>query len=729
VSDSIDNFYPSPCSSKWEEMLACLQQLTPSELAQLTAHLRSCDDCCAVLEEYRQQDQALLRLYTPQRQPELPSHFLRSREHHFRPKSVLDSIVVWGRPLGIALSFGVLTFVVSQTASHLLGATLPTIVLALAANLLLGGGGWLTKNMAVKWMQHKARTSTEGNHRFPLLLESVEGVKTSYGVLAQSQGANHSLDQHSVSKRDFLLPRASRAARGAGPLGKLGRRKMLVLTLLFSLLAILGSLLSSLLLASHSHPSNGIGVQTLADGESIGISDGRFAFDIGRPNGSLKIQAASQLRAGDGRAAAILWQQAVQQEPNDAEALIYQEDQRVLASGRPYITIVVATILTGNNRSFGLSNLQGAYVAQKEFNDGDKLPGGVQVRLLIANSGSASESDATQIAEQITQAAGADQTIVGVMGWPLSQSTLNAIDMLTRAHLPLVSESATADELTGRSPYFFRVVSPNQGPAEVLARYAEQKLQAQHIAVFVDSANSYSSSLASDFTQQFHGNVVVTEHYTVGEQGQGQLPALLQDALSHHPDLIFFSGYAQDASVLLTNLPTSGASAKVQVLGGDGLYELGDYSHSAFPNLGRLHFTGYAYPDEWSIAGLQAQQPAFFAEYSSIYGGHHPPGDYGFTRASNETILSYDATLALLTGSRIALSTAQNPKQLTSDAVRLGLTKITGAQSLQGASGQIAFGFDGNPINKAVVMLYFDTRGQIHEEGPPFGCFLLGQCQ
>ena len=48
----------------------------------------------------------------------------------------------------------------------------------------------------------------------------------------------------------------------------------------------------------------------------------------------------------------------------------------VMNSGNPYVTIVVATMLSGDHVSVGRDDLQGAYVAQKEFNDGSKNPEG-----------------------------------------------------------------------------------------------------------------------------------------------------------------------------------------------------------------------------------------------------------------------------------------------------------------------------------------------------------------
>jgi eukaryotic-like serine/threonine-protein kinase len=475
---------------------------------------------------------------------------------------------------------------------------------------------------------------------------------------------------------------------------------------------------------------HGIGVTKAPDGEYIGISDGTYAFDTNRPDGRFKTQAAARLKANDIGGAQSLWQSGLQQDTSDAEALIYLEDQQVLNSGKPYITIVVGTMITGDNVGVGRDDLQGAYVAQKEFNDGFKLPNTVQVRLLIANSGN-DATYATTVAQQIVQLAQQDHTIVGVMGWPFSSHSIDAVRVLADAHIPMVSQTASSDQLTGISPYFFRVAPSNKGQGIAGAHYAEQVLHAKNVALFVDPSDAYSSSLAADFSQQFKAdgnNIIVTENYTVGSQGQGKLPGLLQDALSHNPDLIYFSGYANDISVLLANLPTSGSFANLQILGGDALYELGGYSSSARAGFNRLHFTSFAYPDEWDIAGLKAQKPAFFTDYASAFNpnGQQLSGVYGYTRTSSDVMLSYDATIALLTASNGALSSA-GKTSITPTDLQQALTRITGAQAIQGVSGPIEFGPNGDPINKPFVILSVDSQGRIHQESL-LGCLKVGAC-
>ncbi len=471
--------------------------------------------------------------------------------------------------------------------------------------------------------------------------------------------------------------------------------------------------------------ASGIGPISVANGEQIGVSDGTVAFDTNRASGSDMTSAAAALKSGNISQAQSLWQSALNlsNESNNAEALIYLEDQRALSSGS-YITIVIGTILTGANASVGRDDLAGAYIAQKEYNDGSKLSGGKMVRLLVANAGSNSAYAAT-VAQQIVQLANHDHTFVGVMGWPFSSYTLEAVNILSQAHIMMMSQTASSDLLTNKSPYFFRVAPPNTAQGLEGAKYAEQVLHAHSAALFIDPSDAYSESLGNDFKQQFTagGNTVYTEQYTVGPSGHAALSQLLNQALSHNPDIIYFSGYATDASVILTDLPASGPFAKITLLGGDALYELGAYSSSGLAADQHLRFTSFAFPDEW----YPNVNPPFFNEYSADLNpnNQHASGTYGYTRPDSDAMLSYDAMLALLNGSNSLLS---SQKSVSSSALRQALLKFTGANALQGVSGQISFGANGDPVNKAFVVLYVDSSGHFHLQSL-LGCLQVGKCQ
>ncbi len=501
------------------------------------------------------------------------------------------------------------------------------------------------------------------------------------------------------------------------------RRPGLIIGILLLILLLLGGGGYFAFLHFHTSLALGIGVTEIGK-EPIGISDGSFVFDTTLADGALKSQAAQMYRQNSGNISPVtsLLNQAIAMNSNDAEALIYQEDLKVVNSGRPYVTIVVATFLSGSNVGVGRDDLQGAYVAQKEFNDGSKLNGGMQVRLLVANTGS-NTAYVSNITQQIEQLILADKTFVGVMGWPFSSYTLSAIKALSSLHIPLVSQTASSDELTNASPYFFRVVPSNNQQGIQGAKYAINTLNAKEVALFYDQQDSYSQSLAQDFQVEFQkegGQVAAEETYTVGQPGM--LPAKLQDALKKKPDLIYFSGYSSDVSTLLSNISPQD---NLPVLGGDALYELGGYSSSARASgFTHLHFTAFAYPDEWEVLGDSSQKPVFFSEYPVDFDPNslHQGSPYGFTRADDDVMLSYDATVTLLSGCNIALSSGK--QSITSEDLQQALKKLNGANAIQGVSGQIALGSDGNPIDKAIVLLYVDDKGFIHMDSNILGQFL-----
>ena len=536
----------------------------------------------------------------------------------------------------------------------------------------------------------------------------------------------------SLPRPSQRMKKLNRQNTASSPVRKVPpRTKILTLAVILFLVLSLGGFIA--FFALHlGNTTRGIGVINKANNEQIGISDGSYAFDIGtdRADAELKKQAAAKFAQGDTIGATSLWNQAVRIDTNDAEALIYLENQRILDSGSQYITLVVGTLLTGDpsNISEGRDNLQGAYVAQKEYNDGAKLAGGKKLRLLVANAGSKPEYT-PDVAHMIIQAVKEDASIVGVMGWPYSANALAAAPILGSAHIPMVSSDASTDKLSGISSYFFRIVPPNISQAIAGAKYAEQELHAKNVALFVDPNDPYCNTLAAGFTKQFvdvDGNKIVDiENYT-RSTGQARLPDLLQKALNANPDLIYFAGYANDLDVLLRNFPSS--QPNLQVLGGDSYYQLGAYSPST--PLSHLRFTAFAYPDEWRILGMKESQQPFFDEYPADFNpanADHNEKPYGFTRADSDTILSYDATVVLLQGCQNGLA---HNDSLTTDALRKGLTQINGGHAIQGLSGQITFGSNGDPVNKAVVILYIDEDRHIHmlDKNGVQGCFVVGQC-
>lgn len=66
----------------------------------------------------------------------------------------------------------------------------------------------------------------------------------------------------------------------------------------------------------------------------------------------------------------------------------------------------------------------------------------------------------------------------------------------------------------------------------------------------------------------------------------------------------------------------------------------------------------------------------------------------------------------------------KTPGHITPDELRAALATITGPRAIQGVTGQIAFGQNGDAVNKAVVVLSVSAQGFVQMVGIA-GQFLL----
>jgi ABC-type branched-subunit amino acid transport system substrate-binding protein len=718
-----------PCP-EWEDMLASEILLSRDERNALAFHIEQCPGCRQTQLRYRAIDKLARRFFVageplPAEAPLLPSEkpiittptpaigALPARLPINLPNLGRSTRVAWGLSaqvisalpsLVISSITGLLIFTFSQvsiTFWHMPPAqALPLAAIGTAILLwpILGH------------LQFKSTVQTEfglaGNFLPPI--EQEAALRVSNHAELMQPGKESATSNRSAFTRESQNATPGRQIQ-TDPLTQPRRRRIPIPHMAVLLLLAIGIALFAVA-RLNPPPDNGpIIVNNTSAPSGLSI-DGNHVFDLDRPDAALKLQAARAIKAGNTSSAQQLLQRATLVDSNDAEALIYQENLNVLASHRPYETIVVATTMDLGHIGGGRDALQGAYVAQKEVNDNARLANGTLLRLVIASVGF-NDASAREVAQQIAQAAQKDHTIVGVMGFPTSASTLDALPILAQAHIPIVSSVATSDDLTNKSPYFFRVVSSDMQQGIVAARYAKQVLHAQHVALFEDPNDSYSHSLASAFKQNFEDSdhTITIINYT-REQPQ-TLPRSPQQIEALHADLLYFSGYVNDASILLQSLPpcTEGANNCLQVMGGDALYVQGDYSLAAYKSYSRLIFTAFAFPDTWKIQGLQ--EPVFFNEYATDFDPRHlyQSGTYGRNHPDAEAILAYDATQVLVHAIlQIQTQTSANITPLT---VQQALSQITGNQSVQGVSGNIAF-HNGEVTGKPVLVLQGGTNGQ-----------------
>lgn len=711
-----------PCP-EWEDMLASEDLLSTDERHALASHIEQCPGCHQTQLQYRTVDKLAHHFFAvgaplPAKAPLLPiasppaTGVLPSGWHINLPHLGRSTRAAWGLSaqvisalpsLLISSVTGLLLFTFSQvsiTFWHISPAqALPLAAIGTAIILwpILGH------------LQFKSTVQTEfglaGNFLPPI------GQDAAFRVADHTEHQQPGKESSPLKQPAFTHANQD-AAPGwqiqTVPLTQPRRKRLPIPHMAVLLLLAIGTALFAVARLNPS-PSSSI-ASTTSQPRGLSI-DGNRVFDLNRPDADLKLQAANDITAGDTNSAKQALQHALLIDSSDAEALIYLEDLNVLASQHPYVTLVVTTTVDQGNIGGGRDILQGAYLMQKEVNQNALLANGVQMRLLVAAVGF-DDASSQAVAQQIVQQAKKDHTIVGVMGFPTSASTLVALPILTQAHIPIVSSVASSDKLANQSPYFFRVIPSDAKQGIVGAHYAKQTLHARHVVVFEDPDDVYSSSLANAFSQNFvDGEHTVTIINYTREQPETVLHGA-QQIQNLHPDLIYFSGYVNDATVLLQNLPACGTTGNcLQVMGGDALYVQGDYSLAAYNNYSRLIFTAFASPDAWRIQGLP--EPAFFNEYATTFDPHqqHQPGTYGYNLSDADAILSYDAMQVLVRAVSLAQTQGQTTKNITPTTIQQSLTQITGNQSVQGVSGNIAF-HNGEVTGKPVLVLQGGPNGQ-----------------
>lgn len=294
--------------------------------------------------------------------------------------------------------------------------------------------------------------------------------------------------------------------------------------------------------------------------------------------------------------------------------------------------------------------------------------------------------------------------------------------------MPMVASIAAADELTHLSPYFFRVTPPNSMQASLLTTYIEHKLQPQRLVLFVDKNESFSRDLANSFSQKYTSDGYSnfsTQNFTSGGNAQ-ELTQSVQDVLNkYHPNVIVFTSIiADDYATLLNAIPSTQQFAGLKVVGGNPTYELIE-GGKPFTGYTRLRFVSPGFPDEWML--YRKQPPPFFADYAQAFDPQrkHTGSPYGYTRPTVFAMLAYDAMKTLLAGSQLAL---QGGKQtFTPEELRQVLTKINGTRAVQGITGNISLGPDGNPTNKADLVLRVDASSDLQMDAVQ-GCFDAINC-
>lgn len=210
-------------------------------------------------------------------------------------------------------------------------------------------------------------------------------------------------------------------------------------------------------------------------------------------------------------------------------------------------------------QGYGLQNLQGVQLAAEEINKAGGIDG--HPFTVISRDDAGDGLQAAKIAQEFV----ANQSISAVIGHVNSSGMLSAAPIYD-GRLAAVATSATSPDLTGISPWVFRVISSDSLNGIALANFASRYIQRgpTSVAVLYEN-NTYGRGLADSFRRSFHGDVVSLDPINADLASAEPYISYLK---TRKPKIVFVAGRVASGLKILQEAKRQGF--KPVFVGGDG---------------------------------------------------------------------------------------------------------------------------------------------------------------
>lgn len=287
--------------------------------------------------------------------------------------------------------------------------------------------------------------------------------------------------------------------------------------------------------------------------------------------------------------------------------------------------------------------------------------GGVRGRRLEVKAldDSSSGVRAAAVAQQLV----ADPAVVGVIGHVTSGAMVAAAQVYD-GKLAAVATSATSPELTGISPWVFRVISSDSANGREIARFATARGHKRAAILYENDA--YGRGLADAFRRGFAGEIVSMDPIT-GDLADAEPYIAYYKKLA--PDMVFVASRAPAGLQIIREAHRQRLA--IDLIGGDGWAGIVADTAQA-----EGAFVGTPFTAEDPRPEVQK----FVADFRARYGV--TPDKYSAT--------GYDATMVLAQ----AIAAVGTDRE----AIRDYLASLTDETAYHGITGVIRFGADGDPV-------------------------------
>lgn len=332
--------------------------------------------------------------------------------------------------------------------------------------------------------------------------------------------------------------------------------------------------------------------------------------------------------------------------------------------------------LSGQVATYGQSLVSGIELATEEINKN----GGVlnkQIELVKVDN----KSDSAEAANAATKLVN-DDKVIAILGPATSGDTKAAAPIAGQNKVPLISASATADDVTVDSTgkvreYVFKTCFSDFFQGVIMANYAFTDLKTTKAAILIDRTSDYSKGLATNFKATYTklgGSVVTEQGY---QEGDKDFRAVLTNIKSTNPDIIYLPGYYSEAGLIVKQ--ARGLGLNVPICGGDGYDSPKLLELAGSTALNNVYFTNH-----YSSSDNSPDVVKFQTAYKAKYG--KDPDAFA--------ALGYDLAYFMADGLKRAGAV---------DSVKLK-DALASTKDFQGITGKLSIDSKHNPVKSITIL-------------------------
>lgn len=354
-------------------------------------------------------------------------------------------------------------------------------------------------------------------------------------------------------------------------------------------------------------------------------------------------------------------------------------DAKPLADETNRIRIGAIFSTTGIASPHNRPMLEMTKLAIEELNNKGGLLG-KQIQLVILDNKS------SPIGSSIAASRMLKENVSAVIGAHWSSHSLAIASILQSAEIPMITPGSTSPAVTRSKNYIFRACFIDSFQGKAMARFAYEVLGARKAVVVSNIDEDYSTTLASYFSYAFssQGGSILKELSYRGTATD--FSPLIDSILPMQPDVVYVPGYTRDSGLFIKQ--SKKMNLKTTFLGGDAWDEI--------ENVAQEYVDGSFQSAPWHpqvpFPESRKMRELYFQKFGRQIQNMSSP-------------LAYDTVMILAQAIKRANSTDPS-------AIREALTKT----DYFGATGHIHFDKNGDPINKAAIIIRFQDSNRVFEK-------------